>query len=612
MMILRRYLYITLLTLGATLSGYAQDFNELFKNAEKYHQSYFFSKSIEIYDTLLTKELDSTFRAQVQKNLILSQNGHNMLQFAATVEPIEQLNTQFEHFFLKYPGFKDKAWVPTPKNLLGGDSTATKFNYMHYSKNAKTLAYSAPNEKGEWNIFTITKLNDSTWSAPAPLNENITTSGNEVFPYLSGDEQRLYFSSNGHYGMGGYDLYYCDWDQELNDWGVPQNIGFPFSSVGNDFLYYNTPDGIFSVFASDRGTADTSSLTLFSVLYDATPLKQAIEEKDAYNLSLLKTKKSQKEKKGDNSSAEDDEYTRISSKIRELQNTLAKENELLETKRAQYAQLTDSIAKIKLAQEITNKEIANFGIESEINIAMAQLQEIELNFLSKGIIIPQQTDFNTTQTVEIKDYLFSYASNSIGNIPVINALEPEPEVDLNFKILPEAVLASLDEIPDGLVYQVQLCVLSKPANIKALKGMSPVFERKSATGRYTYTAGVFYKYQDVLKALYRIRKNGFPGALINAYVDGEYTLVKKAIALEKELKDNISFRVSISGYEVLPPEALTVIKSVTSRDLAKTTVDGTTEYLIGPFDKREEAETLVKALEVQNIKGTRIDTINKR
>lgn len=611
-MIPRRYIYTIILLLFATLSGYTQDFEELFKKAEKYHKSYFFGKAITIYDTLLTKNLDSTFKAQVQKSLILSENGNNMLQFAATVEPIEQKETPFELFFLKYPGFNNKEWVPTPQNLLGEDSTATIFNYMHYPKNAKTLAYSAPNSKGEWNIYTITKLNDSTWSAPAPLNENITTSGNEVFPYLSGDEKRIYFSSNGHYGMGGYDLYYCEWDQELNDWGVPQNLGFPFSSVGNDYLYYNTPDGIFSVFASDRGTADSSTLTLFSVLYDATPLKMAVEQKEAFDISLLKTKKSSKVKNGDNSSAEDDEYAKVSSKIRNLQNMLAKETEQLDEMRLEYANLTDSIAKVKLAQEITDREIANFSIESEINIAMAQLQEIELEFLSKGILIPQQTDFNTHHTVEIQDYLFSYANNSIGNVPVINTLAPEPEVDLNFKILPKAVLASLDEIPNGLIYQVLLCVLSKPANIQALKGMSPVFERKSATGKYTYTAGVFYKYQDVLKALYRIRKNGFPGALINAYVDGEYTLVKKAIVLEKELKNNIIFRVSISGYDVLPAEALTVIKSVTSKDLAKTTVDGTTEYIIGPFDKKEQAEILVKALEVENIKGLKIDTINKR
>ncbi|MDO4735769.1 MAG: hypothetical protein Q4B21_01975 [Bacteroidia bacterium] len=170
-MIPRRYIYTIILLLFATLSGYTQDFEELFKKAEKYHKSYFFGKAITIYDTLLTKNLDSTFKAQVQKSLILSENGNNMLQFAATVEL----------FFLKYPGFNNKEWVPTPQNLLGEDSTATIFNYMHYPKNAKTLAYSAPNSKGEWNIYTITKLNDSTWSAPAPLNENITTSGMRCF-----------------------------------------------------------------------------------------------------------------------------------------------------------------------------------------------------------------------------------------------------------------------------------------------------------------------------------------------------------------------------------------------------------------------------------------------
>ena len=611
-MSLKRKLTLIISILLPITGCFAQDYNSLYKEGQKFHKNYLFDKAIAIYNNLIEKDIDSTFKVSVQKGLILSENGKSMLQYAANVEPIEQKITPFNHFFLKYPGFEDKEWIQTPANLLGTDSTVTLYNYMHFPKEATMLAYSAPDTSGVWNIYTITKLTDTTWSAPAILNENITTSGNEVFPYLSADNKRLYFSSNGHSGMGGYDLFYCNWDEELNDWDTPHNLGFPYSSVENDYLYYNTPDGIFTIFASDRITKKESEVTIFSVLYDATPIKQSVEQDKAYGISLLKTQKEKAKESGTSNKKTDSEYAKTSNKIRELRNTLKSADEKLQIRREEYALMTDSIAKIKVAEEITAAELANLEIEAQINTANARLQEIEMQFLADGIILDELPAESPVQSVSITDYELDFADNTLGQAPVLNVMEPEPEVDLNFKILPTAVMASLDDIPKGLVYQVQLCVLSKPATLKALKGMSPVFERKSATGKYTYTAGVFYKYQDVLKALYRIRKNGFPGALINAYIDGEYTLVKKAMALEKEGKYNSSYRVLIGGYDVLPPVALTAIKSVTSKDLAKTTVNGVTEYIIGPFGKKEEAEKLVNALEAENIKGVRIETVTKK
>ncbi len=191
-MALKRYISLIISILIPVLSCYAQDFKDLYHNAENFHKNYFFSKSIPIYDTLLTKDIDSTFMANVHNSLVASENGKNMLQYAANVEPVLQQTTAFEHFFLKYPGFNNKEWVKTPQNLIGKNSCATIYNYMHYPEGATTLVYSAPNENGAWNIHFIEKISDTTWSAPVPLNENITTIGNEVFPYLSADKKQLF------------------------------------------------------------------------------------------------------------------------------------------------------------------------------------------------------------------------------------------------------------------------------------------------------------------------------------------------------------------------------------------------------------------------------------
>jgi hypothetical protein len=70
------------------------------------------------------------------------------------------------------------------------------------------------------------------------------------------------------------------WDDELGDWDVAQNMGFPFSSTGNDYLFYNTPCGNFSVMASDREST-RNQVTIYAVMYEALPLKSEILEEDA-------------------------------------------------------------------------------------------------------------------------------------------------------------------------------------------------------------------------------------------------------------------------------------------------------------------------------------------
>lgn len=65
----------------------------------------------------------------------------------------------------------------------------------------------------------------AVWTTPVPLNSNVNTHGSETFPCISADGKRLYFAS---FRAGGYyddDIWYCEWDSILNDWGPAVNCG---------------------------------------------------------------------------------------------------------------------------------------------------------------------------------------------------------------------------------------------------------------------------------------------------------------------------------------------------------------------------------------------------
>jgi outer membrane protein OmpA-like peptidoglycan-associated protein len=91
------------------------------------------------------------------------------------------------------------------------------------------------------------------WSVPQNLGPNVNTKGNEKTPFIHSDSQTLYFSSDGHYGFGGYDIFYVR-KNEKGDWDEPVNIGSPINSEGDDtgfFVSKDTKTGYF--FSFDEG-----------------------------------------------------------------------------------------------------------------------------------------------------------------------------------------------------------------------------------------------------------------------------------------------------------------------------------------------------------------------
>ena len=99
---------------------------------------------------------------------------------------------------------------------------------------------------------------------------------------------KLYFSSNTMGGYGGYDLFCCDWDEKLGEWKEPYNMGFPYSSAGDDFLFIETEDGRFDLFASNRScSADSVYVYVIdkSATADVTTITSAEQRRELAQLA---------------------------------------------------------------------------------------------------------------------------------------------------------------------------------------------------------------------------------------------------------------------------------------------------------------------------------------
>jgi tetratricopeptide (TPR) repeat protein len=89
-----------------------------------------------------------------------------------------------------------------------------------------------PGGQGQTDIYYCVKNASGKWSSPINAGKTINTSGKELFPYVDKNGV-LYFSSDGHLGMGGLDIFKTTGNK--NKWSVPENLKSPVNSSKDDF-----------------------------------------------------------------------------------------------------------------------------------------------------------------------------------------------------------------------------------------------------------------------------------------------------------------------------------------------------------------------------------------
>lgn len=124
-----------------------------------------------------------------------------------------------------------------------------------FSADGKTLYFirGLRDRQGQRNgDIYVSELNEQGfWSKPEALPKNINTPMNEESVFIHPDGSSLYFSSDGHPGMGGLDIFMSKKDSTGN-WGDPVNIGYPVNTYQNENSLLVSSDGKTAFFASDR------------------------------------------------------------------------------------------------------------------------------------------------------------------------------------------------------------------------------------------------------------------------------------------------------------------------------------------------------------------------
>jgi tetratricopeptide (TPR) repeat protein len=139
-----------------------------------------------------------------------------------------------------------------------------------------------PEGLGQGDIYVSTKKGKS-WSNPKNLGKIVNTDYDEKFVFIHPNGKTLYFASNGHQGMGSYDIFKTELVN--GQWSVPVNLGYPINTVNEESTFSLTSDNKTMYISAEYGDTfgerdiyqiDVSSYDLVSQGYDTGTFGQVI------------------------------------------------------------------------------------------------------------------------------------------------------------------------------------------------------------------------------------------------------------------------------------------------------------------------------------------------
>lgn len=230
------------------------------------------------YYSLLT-DLQLSFPELLDEKI--NTKGHNA--------PIQLGNNDARLFFYRdfnvwTVDWKDSVWGEPEKFPLSGVNSKSFEPSIFVAHDEQSVFVVSDREGGYGglDIYRMDRKSDGTWTPLYNLGPKINTAYDEDAPYFDPDGQTLYFSSEGHTSMGGFDVFRVQQDGTGNRWTDAINMGHPVNTPGDDIYYVMTNKYNRAYYASDNlsgyGELDLYRLTFTDERDPVAELKGVIME----------------------------------------------------------------------------------------------------------------------------------------------------------------------------------------------------------------------------------------------------------------------------------------------------------------------------------------------
>ncbi len=160
---------------------------------------------------------------------------------------------------------KEKWTKPKPMKKFNSKNRETS---MAVTSDGNKIYFISANEKdtyGGTDIYYSEKNVKGKWGKPINIGNTINTFWDEVGISLSPNDSVLFFSSQGHNSMGGYDIFKSEL-QDVNLWSKPENLGYPVNTPNDDIFYVEMPDEKTAYYSTNRESG-VGGLDIYKVIY---------------------------------------------------------------------------------------------------------------------------------------------------------------------------------------------------------------------------------------------------------------------------------------------------------------------------------------------------------
>ena len=180
--------------------------------------------------------------------------GDNMLQATEKVIFIDSFVVDKDKFLNTYRLHPSCGTLAAYRQVFPNDSKASaalKATTVYLNEFQDNIIYSYPDKEGNDKLTVRNKVGDN-WSTPQQLEELADSGDCQGYPYMLADGTTLYYASKGKGSLGGYDIYVTRYNTDTKKYLKPENIGMPFNSPANDYLYAIDEVNRLGWFVTDR------------------------------------------------------------------------------------------------------------------------------------------------------------------------------------------------------------------------------------------------------------------------------------------------------------------------------------------------------------------------
>ncbi len=236
---------IKITPIGSTINTIRANYNPVISPGEDY---LVYTSHTAFYEAIMvSKKINDTWKSPVNITPNIQSDGDqypcSISQDGKTLYLCKQDNDNSDIYVSHLDG---NTWSPS-KPLNNEINTKYWESHACVSPDGKTLYFvsNRPQSLGGTDIFVSELDKNNDWGPAKNIGDVINTPFNEETPFICEDGKTLYFSSQGHGSIGGYDIF-CSVKDDKGNWSKPVNVGYPINTTDDDLFFVPVQNGDFA------------------------------------------------------------------------------------------------------------------------------------------------------------------------------------------------------------------------------------------------------------------------------------------------------------------------------------------------------------------------------